>query len=77
MPYLPKELINIILSFVERPQHSKMIKYIIEDCYEEDYDPYTGMIIFVLNIHLLNGIFYIEKIVFIKGLKIQNINIHP
>jgi hypothetical protein len=42
MPYLPNELINIILSFVERPQHSKIVKYIIEDCYEEDYDPYTA-----------------------------------
>lgn len=42
MPYLPNELINIILSFVERPQHSKIIKYVIEDCYEEDYNPYTA-----------------------------------
>jgi hypothetical protein len=41
MIYLPNELINIILSFVERPQHSKIIKYVI-DCYEEDYDPYTA-----------------------------------
>jgi hypothetical protein len=42
MTYLPNELINLILSFVERPQHSKLMKYIIEDCYEEDYDPYTA-----------------------------------
>ena len=42
MLYLPNEIINIILSFVERPQHSKIIKYVIEDCYKEDYDPYTA-----------------------------------
>ena len=42
MPYLPNELIDLILSYVERPQHAKIIKYVIEDCYEEDYDPYTA-----------------------------------
>jgi hypothetical protein len=42
MVYLPNEIINIILSYVERPKCSKMIKYLIEDCYEEDYNPYTA-----------------------------------
>jgi len=37
---LPNELINIILSYVERPKHTKIMKYLIEECYEEDYDPY-------------------------------------
>ena len=36
------KLNHIILSFVERPQHSKIIKYVIKDCYEEDYYPYTA-----------------------------------
>jgi hypothetical protein len=40
MPYLPNEIINKILSYVERPKHVKIIKYLIEDCYEEDYDPF-------------------------------------
>ena len=42
MIYLPNELINIILSFVERPKHSKIMKYIIDDCYKVDYNPYTA-----------------------------------
>lgn len=42
MTYLPNEIINIILSYMERPKHSKLIKYLISDCYEEDYDPYTA-----------------------------------
>jgi hypothetical protein len=40
MLYLPNEIINIILSYVERPDHVKLIKYLIEDCYQEDYDPF-------------------------------------
>lgn len=40
MPYLPNEIINIILSYVERPKHAKIIKYLIDDCYKEDYDPF-------------------------------------
>jgi len=42
MPYLPNEIVNIILSYVKRPQSAKMIKYLIEECYEEDYNPYTA-----------------------------------
>ena len=42
MIYLPNEIINIILSYVERPKHSKIIKYLIEDCYKEDYNPLTA-----------------------------------
>jgi len=42
MIYLPNELLNIIFGFVERPKHSKIMKYVIEDCYEEDYNPYTA-----------------------------------
>jgi hypothetical protein len=42
MPYLPYDLINLILSFMQRPQHSKLMKFIITDCYEEDYDRYTA-----------------------------------
>ena len=41
MVYLPNEILNIIFSFVERPQTNKLIKYVIEDCYEEDYDTYN------------------------------------
>lgn len=40
MVYLPPEILNIIFSYVERPQTNKLIKYLINDCYEEDYDPY-------------------------------------
>lgn len=42
MIYLPNEIINLILSFVERPQTNNFIKYVIKDCYEEDYCPYTA-----------------------------------
>jgi hypothetical protein len=42
MVYIPNEILNIILSYVERPKHAKIIKYVIEDCYEEDYNPYTA-----------------------------------
>jgi hypothetical protein len=40
MVYLPNEILDIIFSFVPRPQTNKLMKYIIEECYEEDYDPY-------------------------------------
>ena len=40
MHLLPLEIINYILSFVERPATNKIIKYVINDCYMEDYDPY-------------------------------------
>ena len=40
MVYLPNEILNIIFSFVQRPKTNKLMKYIIEECYEEDYDPY-------------------------------------
>ena len=42
MPYLSNEIINIILSYVVRPYHRKIIKYLIEECYEEDYNPYLA-----------------------------------
>ncbi len=42
MVYLPNELINIIFSYVERPKHEKIMKYLIEDCYQNDYNPYTS-----------------------------------
>lgn len=80
MLYLQNEIINIILSFVERPQHLKIIKYVIEDCYKEDYDPYTAEYWYdnyCFEYILVEWYFYIEKIIFITGLKIQNINIHP
>ena len=41
-PYIPNEILNIIFSYVERPKHAKMMKYLIEDCYEEDYNPYIA-----------------------------------
>ena len=37
---LPNEIINMIFSFVPRPQTNKLMKYVIENCFEEDYDPY-------------------------------------
>ena len=40
--YLPNEILDIIFSYVERPKHSKMIKYLVEYGYEEDYNPYTA-----------------------------------
>ncbi len=46
MGYLPPEIINIIFSFVERPQTNKLMKYIIKECYEEDYDPYYSETIY-------------------------------
>lgn len=42
MVYLPNEIVNIIISYVERPSHSKWIHYLIEDCYKKDYNPYTA-----------------------------------
>jgi len=40
MVYIPPEILNIIISFVERPPTNKLMKYVINDCYKEDYDPY-------------------------------------
>jgi len=42
MMYLPMELINKIMSFVERPKCVKIMKYVINDGYKEDYDRYTA-----------------------------------
>jgi len=42
MTYLPNEIINKIFSYVARPKLVKLMKYLVEDCYEEDYDPYTA-----------------------------------
>lgn len=42
MVYLPNEILNIVFGYVERPKHSMMIKYLINDCYENDYNPYTA-----------------------------------
>jgi hypothetical protein len=39
---LPNEILNLIFSFIQRPLTNKIMKYVIEDCYEEDYDPYTA-----------------------------------
>ena len=41
MMYLPPEIVNYIFLFVQGPTN-KLMKYVIEDCYEEDYDPYTA-----------------------------------
>jgi hypothetical protein len=41
-PYIPNEIINIIFSYIERPKHVQIIKYIIKDGYDEDYNPYTA-----------------------------------
>lgn len=41
MKYLPAEIVNYIFLFVQGPTN-KLMKYVIEDCYEEDYDPYTA-----------------------------------
>jgi len=41
MIFLPTEIVNYIFLFVQSPTN-KLIKYIIQDCYEEDYDPYTA-----------------------------------
>jgi hypothetical protein len=42
MIHLPNEIVNKIISYLERPKHVKIMKYLIEDCYEEDYNPYTA-----------------------------------
>ena len=42
MIYLPNEIINKIFSFLERPATNKIMNYVIEDCYKEDYCPYTA-----------------------------------
>ena len=42
MVNLPNEIINRILSFVERPATNKIMNYVIEDCYKEDYCPHTA-----------------------------------
>lgn len=39
MPYLPNEIVNIILSYVERPKHAKIIKYLIQKGYKSDFNP--------------------------------------
>lgn len=41
MIYLPPEIVNYIFMFMQGPTN-KLMKYVIEDCYEEDYDPYTA-----------------------------------
>jgi hypothetical protein len=41
MFYLPPEIVNYIFLFVQSPTN-KLMKYVIEDCYEEDYDPFTA-----------------------------------
>lgn len=38
---LPLEIINYICLFLQSPTN-KLMKYIIEHCYEEDYNPYTS-----------------------------------
>jgi hypothetical protein len=43
MKHIPNEIINIIFSYIERPSSYKIMKYVVEDCYEEDYDPYTAL----------------------------------
>ena len=40
MKDIPFELLNIIFSYVERPATNKLMKYVINECYEEDHDPY-------------------------------------
>lgn len=40
MVYLPPEILNIIFSYVPRLLTNKLIKYLIDDCYEEDYEPH-------------------------------------
>jgi hypothetical protein len=40
MAYIPLEILNIIFSYVERPSTNKLLKYVIDECYENDYDPY-------------------------------------
>jgi hypothetical protein len=42
MVKLPNEIINLIVSFIERPATNKIMKYVIEDCYKEDYCHYTA-----------------------------------
>jgi hypothetical protein len=41
MIILPIEIINYILSFREKHPISHMIYYVVKDCYQEDYNPYT------------------------------------
>jgi hypothetical protein len=36
---LPNEILNIIFSYVERPQTNKIMKYIIEKGFKEDGNP--------------------------------------
>jgi len=42
MANLPNGIINLIFSFVERPATNKLMNYVIEDCYKEDYCPHTA-----------------------------------
>lgn len=41
MVYLPSEILNYIFLFVQSPTN-QLMKYVICDCYEEYYDPYTA-----------------------------------
>ncbi len=42
MVYFPNEILNIIFSYTERPKQAKKMKYLIEDCYKNDYNPYIA-----------------------------------
>jgi hypothetical protein len=42
MTNLPNGIINLIISFIERPATNKIMNYVIEDCYKEDYCPHTA-----------------------------------
>lgn len=84
MIYLPPEIVNYIFMFIQDPTN-KLMKYVIKDCYEEDYDPFADMYNDDGEIHwydnycfeysFIEWYFYIEKIIFIKGKKKRNINI--
>lgn len=39
MVHLPNEIVNIIISFMHRPSHVKIVNTLITDYYENDYDP--------------------------------------
>lgn len=37
---LPNEIINIIMSYIQKPNHCKLLNTMICDYYEKDYDPF-------------------------------------
>lgn len=61
MRYLPNEILDIIFSYVERPKHTTMIKYLIDDCYEKDVGNFFGLLYKCSKYHTFNEWYYLYR----------------